>query len=134
MLTTMTRMIEEERGQIGIMKALGYSPMTIMSKYIIYAGISSLLGSAAGLAVGLYVFPTILWNTYKIMYTFPPFELFFFPEIALTSSAVAIACTWRLPSGQARTYCPKAGDAAPAARSESRQAGTARGITPICAG
>ncbi len=92
-LTTMTRMIEEERGQIGIMKALGYSPMVIMSKYIIYAGISSLLGSAAGLAVGLYVFPTILWNTYKIMYTFPPFELFFFPEIALTSSAVAIACT-----------------------------------------
>ncbi len=92
-LTTMTRMIEEERGQIGIMKALGYSPMVIMSKYIIYAGISSLLGSAAGLAVGLYVFPTILWNTYKIMYTFPQFELFFFPEIALTSSSVAIACT-----------------------------------------
>lgn len=92
-LTTMTRMIEEERGQIGIMKALGYSPMAIMSKYIIYAGVSSLFGSAFGLAVGLYVFPAIIWNAYKIMYVFPQFELYFIPEIALTSAAVAIACT-----------------------------------------
>ncbi|MCI8388490.1 MAG: FtsX-like permease family protein [Clostridiales bacterium] len=92
-LTTMTRMIEEERTQIGILKALGYSRGAIMSKYIIYAGLSGLLGSGVGLAIGLYLFPMIIWNAYKIMYTFPPLQISFIPEIALMSAAVAIACT-----------------------------------------
>ena len=92
-LTTMTRMIEEERTQIGILKALGYSRGAIMAKYIIYAGVSGLLGSACGLAVGLIVFPMVIWNAYKIMYTFPPLMISFFPEISLISAAVAIACT-----------------------------------------
>ncbi len=92
-LTTMTRMIEEERTQIGILKALGYSRAGIMSKYILYAGVSGLLGSATGLAIGLVLFPSVIWNAYKIMYTFPPLRLSFIPEIALLSAAAAIVCT-----------------------------------------
>ena len=92
-LTTMTRMIEEERTQIGILKALGYSRGAIIGKYILYAGVSGLLGSAAGLAIGLYIFPVIIWGAYSIMYTFPPIMILFVPSIALGSSAAAIACT-----------------------------------------
>jgi len=92
-LTTMTRMIEEERGQIGIFKALGYSRGAIMGKYILYAGVSGLLGGAAGLSIGLWLFPTIVWNAYSIMYTFPDIKIQFIPEIALLSAAAAIVST-----------------------------------------
>jgi len=91
-LTTMTRMIEEERGQIGILKALGYSRGAIIGKYILYAGVSGLLGSFAGLAIGLWLFPTIVWAAYSIMYTFPPITIQFIPHIAMGAAAAAIAC------------------------------------------
>ena len=90
--TTMTRLIEEERGQIGILKALGYSKSDIMMKYVIYAGIPGIFGSACGLAAGLFVFPSVVWNAYKIMYRFPTLEYSFIPSIALGASAAAVAC------------------------------------------
>ena len=69
--TTMTRMVEEERLQIGTLKALGYARGTIMQKYLWYAFGASALGAVVGLAVGFRVFPAIIWSGYSIMYYMP---------------------------------------------------------------
>ncbi len=69
--TTMTRMVEEERLQIGTLKALGYARGTIMQKYLWYALGASALGAVVGLAVGFRVFPTIIWSGYAMMYYMP---------------------------------------------------------------
>lgn len=66
-ITTMTRMVDEERTQIGTLKALGYSNGAIISKYMLYAGTSAVLGCGLGVLMGSVVFPTILWEAYKIM-------------------------------------------------------------------
>ena len=66
-ITTMTRMIDEERTQIGTLKALGYSNGAIISKYLIYAGSGAIVGCGLGVFVGSMAFPTILWQAYKIM-------------------------------------------------------------------
>ncbi|HEX2927955.1 MAG TPA: FtsX-like permease family protein, partial [Ruminiclostridium sp.] len=66
-LTTMTRMVEEQRTQIGTYKALGYGSMAIASKFLIYAATASALGSIAGLAVGLKLFPFVIINAYSML-------------------------------------------------------------------
>ncbi len=66
-ITTMTRMIDEERTQIGTLKALGYSNAAIISKYLLYAGSGAVIGCGLGVLVGSVFFPTILWQAYKIM-------------------------------------------------------------------
>ena len=66
-ITTMTRMIDEERTQIGTLKALGYSNNAIISKYLIYAGSGAIVGCGLGVTVGSMAFPMILWQAYKIM-------------------------------------------------------------------
>lgn len=71
-ITTMTRMIDEERTQIGTLKALGYSNGAIISKYLVYAGSGALVGCGLGVLVGSVVFPTILWEVYKIMLHITP--------------------------------------------------------------
>jgi len=92
-LTTMTRMVEEERTQIGTLKALGYSKSTIAFKYMLYAGLASILGSIIGLLVGFKLFPTVIWNAYEMMYTLPPLITQFNIKYALISSLTAILCT-----------------------------------------
>ncbi len=69
-ITTMTRMIDEERTQIGILKALGYSSGAIMGKYLAYSGSACLLGCLLGLLLGSTLFPNIIWYAYCIMYDF----------------------------------------------------------------
>ena len=66
-ITTMTRMIDEERTQIGTLKALGYSNAAIIGKYLFYAGSGAVVGCGLGVLLGSMVFPTILWEAYKIM-------------------------------------------------------------------
>ena len=66
-ITTMTRMIDEERTQIGTLKALGYSNAAIISKYLIYAGSGAVIGCGLGVTAGSVIFPMILWEAYKIM-------------------------------------------------------------------
>ena len=66
-ITTMTRMIDEERTQIGTLKALGYSNGAIISKYLIYAGSGAVVGCGLGVLLGSMVFPAILWEAYKVM-------------------------------------------------------------------
>ena len=68
-LTSMTRMVEEQRMQIGTLKALGYNQIQIVSKYLIYATLASVIGSTLGMIVGFYLLPTILWSLYKALYT-----------------------------------------------------------------
>lgn len=92
-LTTMTRMVEEQRTQTGTLKALGYTNGAIAFRFLFYAGSASLLGSAAGLLAGLEVFPRVIWNAYAMMYSLPPLSVRFFPAIALGTSLTAIVCT-----------------------------------------
>ena len=68
--TTMQRMVSDERGQIGTMRALGYSETAVMMKYIIYSGSASLIGCIFGFAVGSKVFPYVIWMVYGVMYGF----------------------------------------------------------------
>lgn len=67
-LTTMTRMVEEQRTQIGTLKALGYARHAIAGKYLGYAFLATLLGSVTGIFVGEKIFPYIIINAYGIMY------------------------------------------------------------------
>lgn len=77
-VTTITRMVDEQRTQIGIYMAMGYSPMSIMSKFLIYSGLASVLGGVIGIVAGSYIFPAIIWKVYGIMYTFSPDIEFYF--------------------------------------------------------
>lgn len=71
-ITTMTRMVEEERTQIGTLKALGYSNGAIIRKYLIYAGSAAVLGCGLGVFIGSIVFPYILWSAYSLILTLKP--------------------------------------------------------------
>lgn len=91
-LTTMTRMVDEERVLIGTLKAIGYSNRRIIFKYVFYSLTAGIAGSAIGLAVGLKVLPAVIWNAYSMMYTLPGLICAFNPEISLTSAALLLAC------------------------------------------
>lgn len=92
-LTTMTRMVEEERTQIGVLKALGFRKPSIIGKYVIYCGLASILGSIAGQLVGFKLIPRILWNAYGVMYHLPPFVSQYNTNIALVASGIAVLST-----------------------------------------
>ncbi|PKM72311.1 MAG: hypothetical protein CVU91_09945 [Firmicutes bacterium HGW-Firmicutes-16] len=92
-LTTMTRMVEDERLQIGTMKALGYSRNAIMGKYILYALSASVLGSIVGVVGGLRLFPAVIWNAYTMMYELPRFYYPFNWVFVFGTSGAAIICT-----------------------------------------
>jgi len=92
-LTTMTRMVDEQRSTIGTLKALGYSKVTIASKYLIYAAIASISGSIVGFSIGMYVFPTVIFNAYGIMYSLPSFEIKFDIYLALSTTALVVLIT-----------------------------------------
>ncbi|HJB67599.1 MAG TPA: ABC transporter permease [Candidatus Fournierella excrementigallinarum] len=92
-LTTMTRMVEEERGQVGTMKALGYTRGQIAAKYILYATAASLAGSAAGMLVGMQLFPRIILSAYNIMYDLPELLTPFNWGFGLLATGAAVACT-----------------------------------------
>ena len=92
-LTTMTRMVEEERTQIGTLKALGYAKNTISAKYTTYALAASTLGSLIGFAVGFTLFPTIIIEAYKILYLLPSPVTPFHWDYALISYFIATVVT-----------------------------------------
>ncbi len=71
-LTTMKRMVDEQRGQIGIFRALGYSKFSCASKYLIYALSATLIGGILGALLGIMIFPPIVYGTWSIMYNLPP--------------------------------------------------------------
>ena len=92
-LTTMTRMVEEQRVQIGSLKAMGYSGFAISRKYIFYGLLPSLTGGLFGLVIGYILFPKMIFTAYQIMYQMPDIELRAYPEISVFSVLAAVACT-----------------------------------------
>ena len=92
-LTTMTRMVEEQRVQIGSLKALGYTRWTISRKYLGYGLLPALAGGLLGLAIGFTLFPKMIFTAYQIMYDVPDIILSVYPTIALGSLGAAVACT-----------------------------------------
>lgn len=93
-LTTMTRMVEEHRTQIGTLKALGYSRGAIVSKYMIYSILASVSGSIVGILLCSKIFPTIIFNAYKILYhNLPDIIAPIRWDYAVGCTAVAAACT-----------------------------------------
>lgn len=92
-LTSMTRMVEEDRLQIGTFKALGYGNGRIMSKYLLYCCLASFIGCAAGILIGFSLLPSIFWRAYKTMYYLPSLNLLFSPWFALAVFAIALAGT-----------------------------------------
>jgi len=75
-LTTMTRLVEERRIEIGTLKALGYGDMKILSKYVVYAVVPTLLGGVAGGYIGMILFPGIIMNAYAGLYTIPASNMY----------------------------------------------------------
>ncbi len=120
-LTTMTRMVEDERIEMGTLKALGYGTGTIMAKYFLYAMLSCIAGGLAGCLVGFWLLPTVILKAYSIMYRIPdihtPFR-FDIAAVAIFASCLSTGvATWaasgaalrEVPSSLMRPKAPKAG-------------------------
>ena len=120
-LTTMTRMVEEQRTEIGALKAMGFSRLSISKKYIGYAFLASLLGGVIGLGVGATLIPAVVANAFGIMYAMPPLEFREQNALCVLSVLAAVACTtgaalWAClstlmdtPANLMRPRAPKAG-------------------------
>ncbi|MDR2782283.1 MAG: FtsX-like permease family protein [Treponema sp.] len=120
-LTTMTRMVDEERTQIGVLKALGYRKRVILVKYLVYCGVTGVAGSIAGMVIGFRAFPIAIYNAFGTLYHLPPLVTVFnwgFGLIAcalmLASVTTATICAcyhslWEKPSSLMLPRAPKAG-------------------------
>ena len=87
-VTTMLRMVEEERGQIGTLKALGYSEVAITGKYLRYALSAAILGWAGGFFVGTYFLPRGFWAAYSTLYDFIGLRYIFDEKLAVVTLLV----------------------------------------------
>ena len=92
-MTTMNRMVEEQRTQIGVLKALGYGNAAIMGKYLFYAGSAAVTGAVAGCLGGTWLFPRVIWMGYGIMYSMGDILYYFDVRVALFSLAAALLCS-----------------------------------------
>lgn len=116
-ITTMTRMVDEERTQIGTLKALGYSNRAIMAKYLFYAGSATLIGWVIGFFVCTWALPKVFWLAYNEIYGFSPISYLFSPKLALLTLAISlffilgstfISCRRELTSVPAALIRPRA--------------------------
>ena len=120
-LTTVTRMVEEDRGLIGVYKALGYGRGRILSKYLVYSLSACVLGGIAGDVLGFIALPEVLFTIFRTMYALPAFELGFDASSALMgvglfavgiAAATTLACRQVLketPASLMRPRAPRAG-------------------------
>ncbi len=92
-LTTMTRMVEEERSQIGTLKALGYNDISIMFKYILYAALATIIGSMIGVAIGYRILPDLCFEMYKNMYRLGNIKLSYYSSLTFQGMMIALLCT-----------------------------------------
>lgn len=119
--TTMTRMVDEQRTQIGTLKALGYSNGAISRKYISYSGSAALIGCVGGFLLGTKLFPMAIWQAYGMIYDFSPIEYVFDIKLAIISLIVSLMCSagvtyisckselLQMPASLIRPKAPKAG-------------------------
>lgn len=120
-ITTMTRMVEEERTQIGTLKALGFSEAKIEAKYLLYAGSAAVIGWAIGFFFGTWGLPKIFWAAYSSIYDFSTLKFMFSLPLALITLVVTVAgillSTWiscrkelkTVPAILIRPNAPKSG-------------------------
>ncbi len=120
-LTTMTRMVEEERTEIGSIKAMGYGTGTIAMKFILYGAIAAVGGGIVGTAIGATLIPWVIFTSYNIMYTLPKLHLELYWPLSLGAIGAGVACTvgailWAMlataretPAALMRPKAPKAG-------------------------
>lgn len=121
-LTTMSKMVDEERTQIGVKKALGYSSFAISRKYLAYAGFATLAGCVAGVTAGSFLFPAAIWQGYRILYQFSPsvaatMDVPMCMVIVVSFTALMLLVTWNccrreleeVPAELIRPKAPKAG-------------------------
>ncbi|GHU85387.1 ABC transporter permease [Spirochaetia bacterium] len=92
-LTTMTRMVEEERIQIGVLKALGYRKRVIAAKYLIYCALTGVFGSAVGMVSGFQGLPVIIYRAFGTRYHLPPLVTEFNWPFGLIACALVLLCT-----------------------------------------
>jgi|LGVE01.1.fsa_nt_gb putative ABC transport system permease protein len=91
--TTMTRMVEEQRTQIGTLKALGYKSYQIASKYFIYAFLAAIIGSGIGLILGINTLPYLIVGAYSLLYQMPSLSIAIPWVPILISCIIAVLCT-----------------------------------------
>lgn len=120
-MTTMNRMVEEQRTQIGVLKALGFGESAVMGKYLFYSGSAALTGCLGGYFLGTWLFPWVIWKTYGIMYKLGDVTFVFDVRLFVISLLAALACsmgtTWlscrhelkEVAAGLMRPKAPKAG-------------------------
>jgi putative ABC transport system permease protein len=92
-LNTMTRMVEEQRTEIGTLKALGYGNAVIMLQFLLYAVSASVIGAAVGLTIGFNLFPKVIAGAYKMMYNYPDVICEFRWDYAAGCTGAALLCT-----------------------------------------
>lgn len=92
-LTTMTRMVEELRLQMGTLKALGYSNAAVGSEFMLYGGLAALLGTGLGVLFGVNFFPQFIAQAYGSMYNLPPITVQYLWNDIGVALAIALACT-----------------------------------------
>ena len=117
-MTTMSRMVDEERTQIGVLKAMGFSKSAIMGKYLLYAGSATLIGWAIGYFACTWGLPKIFWLAYNEIYNFAPITYLFSGSLALITLAISLvsilgstyfSCHKELVSVPATLIRPRAG-------------------------
>lgn len=120
-MTTMNRMVEEQRTQIGVLKALGYGNGAIMCKYLFYAGSAAAIGAVLGCVIGTWLFPKVIWMGYSIMYSMGEITYYFDGWLAVFSLLAALLCSmgaayvscryelYSVPANLIRPKAPKSG-------------------------
>ena len=92
--TTMTRMIDDERGQIGTLRAVGYTNTAIIWKYMVYSGSAAIIGCLAGFFGGSYIFPYVIGEAYKMLYDYGrSVEFYFDPVLLVITIIVSLVCS-----------------------------------------
>ncbi len=121
-ITTVSRMVEEQRSQLGVLMALGYSRLKVMGKFLIYSGTATVVGGVTGILLGSKLIPLVIWQAYKIMYSFsdrieftvdlPLFGITFALYLVAMMSVTWLSCRREVsdvPANVIRPRPPKAG-------------------------
>ncbi|MDF2700164.1 MAG: hypothetical protein K0Q49_1720 [Haloplasmataceae bacterium] len=89
-LTSMTRLVENDRTEIGTLISLGYNRKSIIKGYLTYAISASLLGSVFGVILGFLIFPRVIFSSYSMLYTLPPLVVTLIPKHVLFATMIAV--------------------------------------------
>ena len=120
-LTTMTRMVSEQRGEIGVLRALGFSKIQCAAKYLIYAGTATVIGTVIGCIAGMLSFPIVIYHVWRMMYILPsirlavPWKLIILTAVMFLAAMLAVtwAACWsdltEVPAQLLRPRAPKLG-------------------------